>query len=528
MLKDVAGVPRLSLTALSNLSGAIWRLKIVLPAKQIITRNTRAPAAPALAACPRLAAVGLAILLTLSGCSGWAVTDPVGAMGRWKSQPGQQPILKTLSAGAEAGIDEFPNAVDPTPEDLFADPEEYVIGPGDTIDVQIFELRELNQPYFERVEVNDLGYITIQYGVGEVKADGLTASQLTERIKEVLYPNILRDPQVGVLVVGRTQRTFAIVGAVREPLRYRIDKPDYRLLDALAQAQDISQLNIPYIYVIRREKENLFVPGEADAELPSDTQQSPALPEPINGGAPQISPEEQLEQILESIPRKTASEPAPDMSDAVLLSSVSYDSTVRRSSAKLVTEKQGASKKAKPFYWPATKAKARLPFAGRVIRIPLNDLRAGNANYNILVRKDDVIHVPLVEGGFYYVMGNANLPGTYNISGIPVTLTRAIAAAGGLNAIAEPAKVDIVRRIGDDRQQIVQIHLGKIFSGTQPDYYIKKDDIINIGTSPASPWLAVLRNGFRATYGFGFVYDRNYADRDFGRPFELPNFLNLF
>ncbi len=94
-----------------------------------------------------------------------------------------------------------------------------------------------------------------------------------------------------------------------------------------------------------------------------------------------------------------------------------------------------------------------------------------------------------------------------------------------MNLVAEPAKVDITRMIGKHEQQIVQVDVAKIFAGVQPDYYIKSDDMINVGTSPVSPWLAIIRNGFRATYGFGFVYDRNYADRDQFRPFELPNLL---
>ena len=160
-----------------------------------------------------------------------------------------------------------------------------------------------------------------------------------------------------------------------------------------------------------------------------------------------------------------------------------------------------------------------------MIRIPLAELRGGNANYNIVIRKDDVIHVPLTEFGFYYLGGNINRPGVYQIGAVPVTLTRAIVAAGGLGMLAEPTKVDITRMIGRDRQEIVQVDLAKIFAGVQPDYYLKRDDMINVGTSPISPWLAVLRNGFRATYGFGFVYDRNYGDRDQFRPFELPNLL---
>ncbi len=155
----------------------------------------------------------------------------------------------------------------------------------------------------------------------------------------------------------------------------------------------------------------------------------------------------------------------------------------------------------------------------------MDELRAGNANYNIVIRKDDVIHVPLTKFGFYYMMGNVNRGGVYQDGDISETLVQAIASAGGISPLAEPSKVDIIRRIGDHQQEIVQVDLAKIFAGLQPDYYIKRDDVINVGTSPVSPWLAVIRNGFRATYGFGFIYDRNYGEQDEFKPFEWPNLL---
>ena len=59
------------------------------------------------------------------------------------------------------------------------------------------------------------------------------------------------------------------------------------------------------------------------------------------------------------------------------------------------------------------------------------------------------------------------------------------------------------------------IDLEKISNGTQPDFFIKQNEWINVGTHGTSRWLAVLRNAFRATYGFGFIYDRNFSDKDF-------------
>jgi polysaccharide export outer membrane protein len=433
--------------------------------------------------------------------------------------------LQTLSAAEETQYEEFANAEDPTPEDLEVLVEDYVIGPGDTVDLQIFELLAPDTPYVVRVVVDDLGYISIQH-VGKLKAAGLSSSQLERRVAEILHPNILKDPSVNAVVVGRTQRTFSIVGAVREPYRYPIDKPDYRLIDALAQAQDVSQINIPYIYVIRRPKAAVEYKETSDAGLEAPI---PAGKRAAPVGPPELSPEEELQELLESIPRKSSYRRPGGLSEALHLSAVSArppgGSAGEQASAELspVTTARRDEERGRDFHWPAAGPRPKAPFAGRVIRIPLDELLAGNENYNIVIRKDDVVHVPFIDSGFYYVMGNVNRPGTYGIGAIPVTLTRAIAAAGSIGVLAEPAKVDLVRRLGPDRQEIVQLDLAKIFAGLQPDYYIKKDDIINIGTSPISPWLAVLRNGFRATYGFGFVYDRNYADRDVGEPFQWPN-----
>jgi hypothetical protein len=57
------------------------------------------------------------------------------------------------------------------------------------------------------------------------------------------------------------------------------------------------------------------------------------------------------------------------------------------------------------------------------------------------------------------------------------------------------------------------VNLKKIAEGTQPDFFIKPHDSINVGTHPSARWLAILRTAFRATYGFGFIYDRNFNDR---------------
>jgi len=96
-----------------------------------------------------------------------------------------------------------------------------------------------------------------------------------------------------------------------------------------------------------------------------------------------------------------------------------------------------------------------------------------------------------------------------------VTLKQVVATAGNLGPLAWPKRCEITRRIGPNKEEIVRVDLEKIFNGEQPDIYIKPHDIINVGTHATSIWRAVLRNSFRATYGFGFVYDRNFANDDY-------------
>jgi len=88
----------------------------------------------------------------------------------------------------------------------------------------------------------------------------------------------------------------------------------------------------------------------------------------------------------------------------------------------------------------------------------------------------------------------------------------ALAAAGNLGPLAWPENSTLTRRIGRNQEQTFPINLDKIFRGQDPDVYLKPNDVVSVGTHWKSSFLAVLRNAFRMTYGFGFIYDRNFSD----------------
>ncbi|MHC4979856.1 MAG: polysaccharide biosynthesis/export family protein [Planctomycetota bacterium] len=99
-----------------------------------------------------------------------------------------------------------------------------------------------------------------------------------------------------------------------------------------------------------------------------------------------------------------------------------------------------------------------------------------------------------------------------------LTLSRLVAAAGGLGPLAIPERVDLTRIVGENREAAITLNLGAIRKKTMPDLYLKGDDHILIGTDFWAVPLAVFRSGLRMTYGFGFLLDRNFGNDVFGAP----------
>ena len=151
------------------------------------------------------------------------------------------------------------------------------------------------------------------------------------------------------------------------------------------------------------------------------------------------------------------------------------------------------------------------PTDREVIRVPYQQLRDGALKYNIVIKPQDLIQIPQPSVGEYYMAGHVQRTGVYSLTARKITLKQAVASAGMLDQLAIPARTDIVRRTGTNQEVFVRVDLERIFSGLEPDVFLHKDDIVTVGTNAGAPFLAALRNAFRITYGFGFLYDRNYG-----------------
>jgi protein involved in polysaccharide export with SLBB domain len=131
---------------------------------------------------------------------------------------------------------------------------------------------------------------------------------------------------------------------------------------------------------------------------------------------------------------------------------------------------------------------------------------------NIVLRDNDIIQIPYLPVGEFYVTGEVMRPGVYSLPGRPITIKQALSATGGVGPLAWPENSALVRRIGNNQEQAIPLNVEAIFRGDEPDFFLKPDDVIEVGTDVRASFYAVMRNAFRMTYGFGFIYDRNFAD----------------
>jgi protein involved in polysaccharide export with SLBB domain len=148
----------------------------------------------------------------------------------------------------------------------------------------------------------------------------------------------------------------------------------------------------------------------------------------------------------------------------------------------------------------------------RVIRVDVPALLAMDPSQDVVLRNGDVINIPEPPQGEWYIDGEVSRRGPYSLTGRKITLLQAVCAAGGLTQLAVPRRTELVRRIDDRQEEIIYVDLGKIAKGQAPDFFLQPDDLIRVGTDQGAIFLAVLRNAFRATYGFGTVYDTNFSD----------------
>lgn len=465
----------------------------------------------------------------------------------------------------------IPGATYPSAEDLKPQVFEYALTAGDTLEVEINELRQRQIPYLSQVQVASTGYVNLPV-VGRVTAAGITVPEFEEAVKDALRTrNILVDPEVTVNPLFLQKATYSIFGvgvsaANNAPLRagtFPIRRPDLRVLEAINQVGGLNEF-VSDVFIFRFDEDEAW-PAPANGNR-SDS--APAMPsgngaaQPMNG-ALQPAPAEPDRQpppghdaaqdVLDVIegqpPRPPHQDQAPpDEAAAIIESTVAdpsqpyifindefvpnpaYRGAEAFAPRSTTIEPPPFDTAAPAFQWSRLAGDSTF----RIIHIPAESLRSGDPSWNIFVRAGDVIRISTGEIGVYFVMGQVNRVGAFAFNAEPITLKAAIATAGGLSGLAWPDRCTVYRRLGQ-REQMIQVNLDRIFAGLDPDFLIKRGDIINVGTHPFAPFLQRIRAltlpNIASNVGYSFTYARNYADIDsfavrqnpHNRPDRFPN-----
>lgn len=438
--------------------------------------------------------------------------DPT-AVGRYQKQPLVVPILSSLDRSVDVAEEQYPNATDVRPEDAESTGSDYMIGRNDLVNVAITDLVAPNVETTRQMRVSESGMISLPL-VGQVQAQGLTEAQLEKQIIAAYrQANLIQSAQVSVSVVEARGRTFSIRGSVAAPGQYAILNSDFRLMDALVLAKDVTAQGVDNIYVVRQARNQPAVPAKIE---PS------SQPAPADVLTPQGNVTSAKHPILAQASPATSVTGAVEQDEQKFMTVEGKQIPVPSTEPAAGTKATAATPVAPAASAPAQVAEGtpfefRDPVAAgkvRIIRIPYERLMNGDLRMNIIIYPYDMIIVPQPTVGEYYMGGHVSRVGVYSLTARKITLKQAIVSAGMFDQIAIPAQTDVIRRVQGDKEIFVQVNLDQVFEGSQPDIFLKPNDVVQVGTTWWAPFAAAVRGGFRFTYGFGFLYDRNFASYD--------------
>lgn len=349
-------------------------------------------------------------------------------------------------------------------------PHDYVIGPGDVLGIDVFDVKELSRD----VRVSQTGTIGIPLVSVRLHVVGLTEIQAAQKIAEVLEANgLVTHPDVTVVVKERKSKPITVVGAVGHPLVYQADRP-VTLLEVLAEAGGLASDAGDQVIVTRPVQEMTF----DDSDTLPDGAPDFAVPKvrPLETGQKPTEPSSVTPPLA---PKVVASEP-PELPAA------------NAPAGKVAAGVGGSS---------------AFPNA-ETITVNLYELmESGNTKNNVLLQSGDVVTVP--HAGIVYVLGAVGRPGGFVLTNDreQMTTLKILALAGGFTSTAKSSHAVVIRKDAQGKQHEVDVDLKKIRNRQAEDLQLQPSDILYVPESGAKQ--ALLRSvEFGVALGSGVVLYR--------------------
>jgi len=271
--------------------------------------------------------------------------------------------------------------------------QEYLLGPGDIIQVTVFGISEIDQ---KELTLDSSGEVSLPF-IGTVPLIGMTPRESEVKIEELYKASVIKNPQVSVTVKEYHSQFINIAGAVIKPGAYQLTRRTF-LLDALLMAGGLQ-------------------PDKSESKV-------------------------YVHRFPDSSDDNVSVEQAPTITSQDMLNS---------------TEK-----------------------SFNTIEIDLQRLLdSGDITLNIQIYAGDIISVPERVLKFFYVLGDVNRSAAFEMKRDEiVTLTKAIAYAGGLLSTAKQKKSVVVRQTADGNTEQIEVNIGDILKGKKPDMILVSNDIV--------------------------------------------------
>ncbi len=150
---------------------------------------------------------------------------------------------------------------------------DYVIGPEDLLEVNVFELPEL------KTTTRVLGDGTVSLPLlGVVQAAGLTKTGFEARVRDLLEQRFLLDPQVTISVTEFRSKQVSVIGAVTSPGTYQMIGPR-TVLQMISEAGGLTKEAGDQIIILRKtdsgvadrlslDLDDLVIHGNPELNLP--------------------------------------------------------------------------------------------------------------------------------------------------------------------------------------------------------------------------------------------------------------------
>jgi polysaccharide biosynthesis/export protein len=181
-----------------------------------------------------------------------------------KSPPVAEPVSNPKSIGVAETNDRISQLA------LASDVKQgdYLIGSGDLLAIEVFDVPELSRD----VRVNETGYISLPLMPSKVRAGGLTAFQLQDKLAELLQTNgLVSTPQVSVSLKEQHSQPITVIGAVKTPMVIQALRKT-TLLQALSQAGGIGDDAGSTVIVTRPAPDVTDLSAPVDPSAPSAPQ----------------------------------------------------------------------------------------------------------------------------------------------------------------------------------------------------------------------------------------------------------------